>query len=516
MTATITVYDGAATIGGNKILLEDGETAVFLDFGTSFDARNRYFEEFLTPRSRAGLIDLVDMGLVPPLRGIYRSDLEDPAGRVWQRAERSPYYRKVRADAVLLSHAHMDHVGYISFLDTDISIISTVMTAYLAKAIQDCGAHQFEGEMSYATPKIADKEGNLGAAPPKDFPYMRRPYLLADRLPDDGGEFWNLSPASTKGRHFPKKRLKTAGSVGALNVQYFPVDHSIYGAAAIVIETSAGWVVYTGDLRRHGRNKATTEAFVQAAKALHPIALLCEGTNIDREPGATEEEAFSSCLQAVSEAQGEFVVADFGPRNVERLIAFLDIARRTGRRLAITDKDAYLLTAMRAADPEIPTPASDPNLVVYRRALLKPDNWVKQVREWYPNQVSAADVGGHPGDYIACFSFFDISELVDIDPKRGAWIYSSSEPHDEEQLFELGRLKNWLTRFNLTPVGLTEEPTRYHSSGHISGPEMQALIREIAPGQAIPVHTAHPQRFVELLGREMNVRLPEVGVPLTL
>jgi ribonuclease J len=39
LSPTITVYDGANTIGGNKILLEDGATAVFLDFGTSFSTR---------------------------------------------------------------------------------------------------------------------------------------------------------------------------------------------------------------------------------------------------------------------------------------------------------------------------------------------------------------------------------------------------------------------------------------------------------------------------------------------
>lgn len=514
--ATVTVYDGANTIGGNKILIEDEETSVFLDFGTPFSARAQYFEEFLSPRSRAGLLDLMHMGLLPPLRGIYRHDLEDPAGRVWERAQRYPHYREHRADAVLLSHAHMDHCGYISFLDTEIPIVCTVMTAYLCKAIQDCGAHQFEGEMCYATPKTVDDEGTLGSAPAKDFPYMRRPYWLTDRLPADPYDFWNTSPAAPRGRYFAPQKLALTDKVGGLQLRFFPVDHSIYGAAAIAVETSEGWIVYTGDLRRHGRHRDFTEAFVRDVKSLSPAALLCEGTGIGQESGPTEEEVFDACLQAVKDTSGRFVVADFGPRNVERLLTFLEIARRTGRRLVITDKDAYLLTAMHAVDPSVPTPAGDRYLMVYRRVLREPRPWVESVRQWYPDQVAATDVGAHPGDYILCFSFFDITELVDIDPSGGAWIYSSSEAHNEEQQIELQRLRNWLDRFHITPVGLTEGPSRFHASGHISSTELREIVYQISPKQAIPIHTNSPQRFAEIMVGDFDVHIPEVGVPISL
>jgi len=61
-----------------------------------------------------------------------------------------------------------------------------------------------------------------------------------------------------------------------------------------------------------------------------------------------------------------------------------------------------------------------------------------------------------------------------------------------------------------------DAPSPYHSSGHICGPELVGLIREIAPAQVIPVHTTEPERFAEMLQGAPPVRLPEVGVPLPL
>ena len=45
--ASLTFYGGVKEIGGNKILLEDGDSRVFLDFGLGFSRRSMFFEEFL-------------------------------------------------------------------------------------------------------------------------------------------------------------------------------------------------------------------------------------------------------------------------------------------------------------------------------------------------------------------------------------------------------------------------------------------------------------------------------------
>ncbi|MCJ7574114.1 hypothetical protein MUO93_07615 [Candidatus Bathyarchaeota archaeon] len=44
---SITVLDGADTIGGNKILLEEKGRGLLLDFGMNFARYGAYYQEFL-------------------------------------------------------------------------------------------------------------------------------------------------------------------------------------------------------------------------------------------------------------------------------------------------------------------------------------------------------------------------------------------------------------------------------------------------------------------------------------
>src|SRR3989337_3464956 len=97
----------------------------------------------MKPRSGAGLLDPLAMGLLPPLEGLYRSDVEVPG--LWSSFRQHPSYRRLeQADGVLLSHAHLDHSGHISFLRSDIPVYSTALAAFIAKAVQDSGKSDFD------------------------------------------------------------------------------------------------------------------------------------------------------------------------------------------------------------------------------------------------------------------------------------------------------------------------------------------------------------------------------------
>src|SRR5213594_1315379 len=127
MPVRITVWDGAGVIGGNKVLVEADGRALFLDFGTAFATMDRYFSEFLGSRGNRGLLDLIELDILPPLDGM-----------VEERMRRKPDHRALEVHGVLVSHAHVDHNGAVNALREDVPIHASPMTAFISKAMQDC------------------------------------------------------------------------------------------------------------------------------------------------------------------------------------------------------------------------------------------------------------------------------------------------------------------------------------------------------------------------------------------
>jgi ribonuclease J len=514
MGTHITVYGGAAEIGGNKILLEEGETRVLLDFGTSFGERARYFEEFLVPRASLGLLDPLVMDLLPPLRGLYRGDLLI-SPEVWGRMRRHPHYREIpEVHGILLSHAHLDHSGAIAFLKETIPVYATRMTAFIAKAMEDVGSADLEREVVYTSPRLPTDDSTLASDRTL---YVQRPFVLVDGVPQsqEALRFWGASPTKTK--VLRPASLLSAEKVGELVYRFFYVDHSIFGSCAFAVETSAGWVVYTGDLRLHGSHGHLTETFVREAAALRPAILLCEGTNVAREASAeaqTSEEAVHERALAVIGAARGLVIADFSPRHIERLLTFYRIARETSRILVILVKDQYLLDAMRLASGGPWALGDMEDVRIYAERKGTRSTVEDRIRYRYAARlVSPEQIRADPAHFILCLSFFDVKHLIDIDPLPGGlYVYSSSEAYEEEQVIDQRRLRNWLERFGFEHVGF-ERSEGLHASGHAGSVDLVRMVQEIAPRALIPVHSKTPELYAEhLAGTGIEVIVPQAGV----
>ncbi len=527
-------------IGGNKILLEDGDSRLFFDFGTTFKTRDLYFEEYLKPRPGAGLLDMLEMDLLPPLEGLYRPDFV-PSGDVWARCHDRPGYRELeRVDGVLVSHAHVDHTGYISFLREDVPIYASATTAFIAKAMQDSSMADFEKEVCYVTRRALDR----GYLKPQRESYRQRPFCFADTpdLSPEAQEFWTRSPNHILGGDNKRRKgLEAApfttdsARAGDLPVRFFPVDHSVHGAGAWAVETSAGWVVYSGDLRWHGSAAEETKRFIHEVASLRPRLLLCEGTRIPKDAEAseleltnyTEREVYDRALRKVQTERG-LVIADFGPRNIERLETFLQIAEQTRRKLVILAKDAYLLEAMRLVSPSVPALSSSREMLLYQDLRYQVEPWDQNLRNQFGDRlVSARHAHDSPGDYILCFSFWDAKNLIDINVRGGTYVYSSSEAYSEEQEQDFRRLREWLSHFDIGSVGLPherrqsisklpEEEQGLHSSGHASADDIMEFVREIGPRTVVPIHTENPNYFLEhLRNTDVEVAIREYGRSLT-
>ena len=96
--AQITFHGGVKDIGGNKFLVEDKGTMVFMDFGMSFSAEKQYFSEYLKARGSNNLIDMIELGLLPNIKGLYRRD--------YARHMNFGGDEDTQINAVLLTHAH--------------------------------------------------------------------------------------------------------------------------------------------------------------------------------------------------------------------------------------------------------------------------------------------------------------------------------------------------------------------------------------------------------------------------
>jgi ribonuclease J len=293
--------------------------------------------------------------------------------------------------------------------------------------------------------------------------------------------------------------------VGSLEILPIHVDHSIPGAYGFIIQTSAGAVVYTGDIRLHGARPEMTREFVEQAGAAKPVALICEGTRVgDVSSEESEPRVFSEANSLVAKHKSAPVFADFNFKDMDRLRTFYRVATHNGRKLVVKLRDCYYLKEL-SKDPNLGIPSYDDKEIV----IYKP----KQVSGTYsdadyygedakfaamPNAKTAAEISKSPSAYLFAFGYFGFSALIDMKPPPGSlYIHSASEPYNEEMILSQERVENWLDRYGM-------QRHQIHCSGHAKGRDLFQVVREIDPQLLFPVHTEHPEMFVRAT-RKMTV-----------
>lgn len=434
--STVSFYGGVAEIGGNRILVEDNDTRVMLDFGMSYaDRRRFFFDPMLSPGDER---DLLEFGILPNIKGLYEFEDSEPS-----------------IDAVFLSHAHGDHWGYISFLKRRIPVFCGETCANILRAVTATRARHFESDI--------------------------------------------------RGLQFRTFRTGAILKVGRVEVSPCHVDHSIPGAYAFVVKTSRGSIVYTADFRMHGTKPELTEDFLELARKSEPELMLAEGTNILGGEVSSEQDVKVRLSQVVSKTRN-IVLANFSNVDLDRIRTFQEVAADNDRILAVSLRQAYVLTQL-ACDHALGLPKkldSDSGMVVFKRSKKRYFDWEENLMD-HAETIDSEALRKEQGKYIVAFSMPDFKELVDIRPGPGSvFVLSMSEPFNEEQEFEFERLRNWLDHFGLPMYHI-------HCSGHIMPAELKNSIENIKPRRLMPIHTEHPGLYAKYVAGTARIEIPTKG-----
>lgn len=541
----ITCYGGVDEIGGNKILVENDGTRIFLDFGQRMGYENDFFSEFLNPRTNTPIKDRITIGALPKIPGVYRKDLIVPTGvenlsnSVYNRVleSKSPLLSlsgidtyedyvsregKPYVDAIFLSHAHLDHTGAIGFLHQNIPLYCSRVTEILVRAIDNV--------TMFKSKALNSKTNDIGFYKKGAFPDS--PKIVH-------GEIERKCVSLKDGEN---------ANVGTISVMHLSQDHSVPGASSFVVNCSGKKILYTGDIRFHGYYPMTIEEY--ATKVGPGIdVMICEGTRIDSDKVLPESTIKDKIADKIKKTKG-LVFVDFSWKDTTRYETIKQASEDAGRIFVINARFAYLLNELDEYPPE------DSVKVFLKRkgsCLYSPGDYSSSKYEYglsvdwkedkdsthYDAALTALDIKKHPERYVMMLSYFDLGQIFDIADGNGkipdSWfIKAQCAPFSDEMELDEERFMNWLKAFGIgfdlgeTPIpdGCTNKDCdklhdmieRAHVSGHASRSELKKLIGLVNPKVLIPVHTMYPKAFVEIaeeIKTGIEVMLPEYAKTYT-
>jgi len=268
-----------------------------------------------------------------------------------------------------------------------------------------------------------------------------------------------------------------------------------------------------------------TEKFAKALEETDIKVLLCEGTRADEPPGLTENE-IQNDLTRVFDSTKKLALVNYAARDTSRILTLSKAALASGRKLLISPKQAYYLKVLRDGGEAVLPEEKDIDILLPRRgwgvwgdSSYDEKNQREDYSRSYPRPVTEflyeqsvlvtpKDVADAQTEYVVTCSFYEINLLHDLKPGEGScFVWSQSEPFDDEMEIDFDRVKRWLGHFGLGA------PLMKHCSGHLSGTEIQGLIERAKPEIVVPIHTEKPALFkgwhedVRILDRNSVLRL---------
>ncbi len=285
--------------------------------------------------------------------------------------------------------------------------------------------------------------------------------------------------------------------IGAFQVEFFHVCHSIPDGVGLGIQTPAGLVVHTGDFKFDHTpvdNWPTDYAKLAEFSRRGVLLLMSDSTNSERAGWTPSERVIDGAFEmAFRKAQGRIIVASFASL-ISRMQQVANAAIRHNRKLAFVGPSMVdnMKIARKLGYLDIP----DEVEISIDQALNMPDDKVV---------IMCTGSQGEPSSILGRLAV-DAYHLFDI--KVGDTVIHSSHaiPGNEEKVY--GTINRLIQR---GADVIYEAIAPVHVSGHASQEEQKMMLNLVKPRYFIPTHgELRHMRQHAMLG--LQVGIPEENI----
>jgi ribonuclease J len=287
--------------------------------------------------------------------------------------------------------------------------------------------------------------------------------------------------------------------IGPFNCRFLAVSHSIPDALSVVLETSQGRILYTGDFKLDPTPIDGRQTDIAAYKRLGEEGvdlMLSDSTNAER-PGRTPSEAVvGEALRDIFGAASRRIIVACFASNLHRIQQVCECAETNGRKVAFAGRS--MIANVDVGRELGYLKVSDDTIVE-----------LSDLERYQPDEVVIVCTGSQ-GEPLAAMSLIAAGEHKSVVVESGDTVILSASPIPGNES-AVHRVINALYRTGATVCHSGNSAV--HVSGHAAADELKEMAALVRPGHFVPVHGEYRQlAHHALLARESGIPASRITV----